>query len=133
MLDAQTKRGVLEICILALRRGDSYGYELIRTLSACVTVSESTLYPILRRLENGGSMSVYRSEMNEFDLARCRMMSQLPSPGLDFKGDGIQHFPAEAVHLDPPLQTPLRSQIHGKVIDNHNHQKHILRKRTRMS
>ena len=59
MLDAQTKRGVLEICILAaLRQGDSYGYELIRKLSDCVTVSESTLYPILRRLESSGSLSV---------------------------------------------------------------------------
>jgi hypothetical protein len=40
------------------------------------------------------------------------------SPGLDVQGDGIQLFPAEAVDLDPPLQTPLRSQIHGKVNEN---------------
>ena len=65
MLDAQTKRGVLEICILAaLRRGDSYGYELIRTLSACVTVSESTLYPILRRLEASKLLTVRSAEHN---------------------------------------------------------------------
>ena len=78
MLDAQTKRGVLEICILAaLRRRDSYGYELIRTLSSCVTVSESTLYPILRRLENGGSLSVYSIEHN----SRLRKMYHLTPQG----------------------------------------------------
>ena len=78
MLDAQTKRGVLEICILAaLRRGDSYGYELIRTLSACVTVSESTLYPILRRLENGGILSDYSIEHN----SRLRKMYHLTQQG----------------------------------------------------
>ena len=78
MLDAQTKRGVLEICILAaLRRGDSYGYELIRKLSACVTVSESTLYPILRRLENAGSLSVYSVEHN----SRLRKMYHLTENG----------------------------------------------------
>ena len=78
MLDAQTKRGVLEICILAaLRRGDSYGYELIRTLSGCVTVSESTLYPILRRLESSGSLSVYSVEHN----SRLRKMYHLTSTG----------------------------------------------------
>ena len=33
MLDPQLKRGLLDICILAaLRRGDSYGYQLIRDL-----------------------------------------------------------------------------------------------------
>ena len=49
MLDPQLKRGLLDICILAaLRRGDSYGYQLIRDLEGCVTISESTLYPILR-------------------------------------------------------------------------------------
>ena len=78
MLDAQTKRGVLEICILAaLRRGDSYGYKLIRSLSACVTVSESTLYPILRRLENAGSLSVYTIEHN----SRLRKMYHLTAQG----------------------------------------------------
>ena len=78
MLDAQTKRGVLEICILAaLRRGDSYGYELIRTLSACVTISESTLYPILRRLESGGNLSVYSIEHN----SRLRKMYHLTPQG----------------------------------------------------
>ena len=57
MLDPQLKRGLLDICILAaLARGDSYGYKLIRDLSECVTVSESTLYPILRRLEAAGPL-----------------------------------------------------------------------------
>ena len=78
MLDAQTKRGVLEICILAaLRHGDSYGNKLIRSLSACVTVSESTLYPILRRLENAGSLSVYSIEHN----SRLRKMYHLTTQG----------------------------------------------------
>lgn len=78
MLDAQTKRGVLEVCILAaLRQGDSYGYALIRRLSACVTVSESTLYPILRRLENSGSLSVYSVEHH----SRLRKMYHLTEKG----------------------------------------------------
>ena len=80
MLDPQLKRGVLEICTLAaLHRGDSYGYELIRTLSACVTMSESTLYPILRRLESAGSLSVYTVEHN----SRLRKMYHLTAQGED--------------------------------------------------
>ena len=63
MLDPQLKRGLLDICVLAaLRRGDSYGYQIIKDLSESVTLSESTLYPILRRLEQGGTLSAYSVE-----------------------------------------------------------------------
>ncbi len=78
MLDPQLKRGMLEICILAaLRDEDSYGYELIRKMENCVSVSESTLYPILRRLESAGSLSVYTVEHN----FRLRKMYRLTERG----------------------------------------------------
>ena len=78
MLDPQLKRGMLEICILsALRREDSYGYELIRKLEKCVSISESTLYPILRRLESAGSLTVYTVEHS----FRLRKMYHLTEQG----------------------------------------------------
>ena len=44
-MDVQLKRGVLEICVLAvLRRGDSYGYRIIKDMERAVEISESTLY-----------------------------------------------------------------------------------------
>ena len=65
MLDPQMKRGLLEVCVLsALCREDSYGYQLVKDLSVCVEISESTLYPILRRLENSGEVTVYSVEHN---------------------------------------------------------------------
>ncbi|HOG02138.1 MAG TPA: PadR family transcriptional regulator [Clostridia bacterium] len=65
MLDPQMKRGLLETCILsALSRGDSYGYQIIKDLSGCIEISESTLYPILRRLEAAGCLTVYSVEHN---------------------------------------------------------------------
>ena len=79
MLDPQMKRGLLENCILSvLCRGDSYGYQILKDLSSCITVSESTLYPILRRLEAAGCvteyMVVYNSRLRKFyritDLGR---------------------------------------------------------------
>ena len=71
MLDPQMKRGLLETCILSvLLRGDSYGYQILKDLSSCITVSESTLYPILRRLEANGSLTeytvVYNSRLRKF-------------------------------------------------------------------
>ena len=59
-MDAQLKRGMLEGCVLAvLSRGDSYGYQLVKEVGACVEISESTLYPVLRRLEKQGLLRVY--------------------------------------------------------------------------
>lgn len=63
MLDPQLKRGLLDICVLSvLRRRDSYGYQIIKDLSGSIEVSESTLYPILRRLESTGCLTVYSVE-----------------------------------------------------------------------
>ncbi len=64
-MDAQMKRGMVEVCILSLlNRGDSYGYQLIKDIGPIMTLSESTLYPVLRRLEAGGCLRVYSVEHN---------------------------------------------------------------------
>lgn len=64
-MDAQLKRGFLEACVLALlRRGDSYGYQLVKDISPHIEISESTLYPILRRLEAQSLLTVYSVEHN---------------------------------------------------------------------
>ena len=62
-MDAQMKRGLLEVCALAaIRNEDSYGYKIIRDMQPYVEVSESTLYPILRRLEAAEMLTVYSRE-----------------------------------------------------------------------
>ena len=52
-MDVQLKRGILEICVLASVKGeDSYGYKIIKDIQPYMEISESTLYPILKRLED---------------------------------------------------------------------------------
>ena len=64
-MDAQMKRGLIEACILKLLlRGDSYGYQLVREAEEVLSISESTLYPVLRRLETAGALTVYSMEHN---------------------------------------------------------------------
>jgi PadR family transcriptional regulator PadR len=64
-MDTQLKRGVLDACVLAaLLTADSYGYQIIKDLSPYMTISESTLYPILRRLETGGFLTTYTQAHN---------------------------------------------------------------------
>ena len=64
-MDAQLKRGMLDVCVLAvLHRGESYGYRLARDVGELIEVSESTLYPILKRLESAGLVTVRSAEHN---------------------------------------------------------------------
>lgn len=62
-MDIQLKRGMLDVCVLAaIKDEDSYGYQIIKDMKPYVTISESTLYPILRRLEAGDLLTVYSVE-----------------------------------------------------------------------
>lgn len=62
-MDPQLKRGLTDACVLALlSRGDSYGYKLVRDAETLLPLSESTLYPVLRRLEEAGALTVYSQE-----------------------------------------------------------------------
>lgn len=56
-MDSQLKKGLLEGCVLAaIRDEESYGYKIIGQLSPFLEISESTLYPILKRLESSGAV-----------------------------------------------------------------------------
>ena len=85
-MDIQIKRGILEVCVLAaIKENDSYGYKIIKDIKPYVDISESTLYPILRRLESTNMLSVRNVEHN----GRLRKYYHITDEGLhridDFK------------------------------------------------
>ncbi len=62
-MDIQLKRGLLEVCVLAAIKSEpSYGYKIIKDIRPHVEISESTLYPILRRLEASQMLTVRSAE-----------------------------------------------------------------------
>lgn len=64
-MDIQLKRGMLEVCVLAaLKSEDSYGYKIIKDVRPFVEISESTLYPILKRLGAAGFITVNTVQHN---------------------------------------------------------------------
>ena len=64
-MDAQLKRGILDVCVLAaIRNEDSYGYKIIKDVKPVLALSESTLYTVLKRLEDA-DMLVVRAIMHE--------------------------------------------------------------------
>jgi len=62
-MDIQLKRGLLDVCVLAaIKNEDSYGYKIIKDMKPYLELSESTLYTILKRLENAGMLTVRTAE-----------------------------------------------------------------------
>ena len=62
----QFKKGVLELCVLALlEKQDRYGYDIASAFSDEMEISDGTVYPILRRLSSELYLSSYLSESNE--------------------------------------------------------------------
>jgi PadR family transcriptional regulator PadR len=62
-MEVQIKKGFLDTAILAaLVREDSYGYKIVQDVRNVVEISESTLYPILRRLEGAGCLATYSTQ-----------------------------------------------------------------------
>ena len=85
-MDIQLKRGLLDICVLAaIKDKESYGYQIIKDMKPYVEISESTLYPILRRLQAAKLLTVRNTEYN----GRLRKYYHITELGLkrieDFK------------------------------------------------
>lgn len=87
-MDAQLKRGLLDVCVLAaIKDEDSYGYKIIKDMKPFLELSESTLYTILKRLETA-DMLIVRSVEHE---GRLRKYYHITEQGLgrieEFKED----------------------------------------------
>ena len=87
-MDAQLKRGVLDVCVLtAIKNEDSYGYQIIKDVKPYIELTESTLYTILKRLELAKMLTVYSIEHN----GRLRKYYSIKKTGLkrieEFKED----------------------------------------------
>lgn len=85
-MDIQLKRGLLDVCVLAsIKSEDSYGYKIIKDMEPYIILSESTLYTILKRLENAKMLTVRTAEHN----GRLRKYYHITKEGLsrieDFK------------------------------------------------
>ena len=79
IVDIQLKKGILDVCVLyALSKGESYGYKIISDLQGVIEISESTLYPILKRLESGGFVTTRTAEYS----GRLRRYYKITRDGL---------------------------------------------------
>jgi PadR family transcriptional regulator PadR len=62
-VQVQLKKGVLELCVLALlSHRDSYAYEIASQLAEGIGMGEGTIYPLMRRMQSDGLVDTYLVE-----------------------------------------------------------------------
>ncbi len=82
-MNPQFKKGVLELCVLtAVKNKESYGYELVETISKHIKITEGTIYPLLRRLTREGYFETYLKESTE---GPPRKYYRLTTKGREFR------------------------------------------------
>lgn len=88
-MDAQLKRGFLDVCVLAsINRQDSYGYQIVKDVPPSLHLTESTLYPLLKRLETAGMLTVYSVEHN----GRLRKYYRITERGVAYLNDFLKEW-----------------------------------------
>ena len=88
-MDAQLKRGFLDVCVLAsINRQDSYGYQIVKDVPPSLHLTESTLYPLLKRLESAGLLTVYAVEHN----GRLRKYYRITPAGVTYLDEFLKDW-----------------------------------------
>ena len=91
---------LLDACVLAiLSRGETYGYVLTQNLKSMIDVSESTLYPVLRRLQSGGLL---QADDRPFG-GRNRRYYAITGPGMQALAAYIGEWNAYKTSIDQIL------------------------------
>ena len=88
-MDAQLKRGFIDVCVLAsINRQDSYGYQIVKDVPSSLHLTESTLYPLLKRLESAGLLTVYAIEHN----GRLRKYYRITPAGVTYLDEFLKDW-----------------------------------------
>ena len=105
-LRLELRRGCLVLAVLVALRTEQYGYTLRKTLSEHgLAIDESTLYPLLRRLEAQGLLS---SQWREEDKRNKRFYVVTP------EGSSVlEQLLAEWHTIDSSLRAIMKEQGHG--------------------
>ena len=97
----QLGAGLLDACVLAvLSRGDTYGYILTQNVRQIMTISESTLYPVLRRLQKDECLTTY----DESFQGRNRRYYKITEKGLEKLDEYLDEWSKYKINVDRVLR-----------------------------
>lgn len=97
----QLGSALLDACVLAtLNKEDTYGYKLTQEVKVAMSVSESTLYPVLRRLLRDGYLATYDQE----HLGRNRRYYRLTDMGKEKYEEYVHEWDEFSAKIDEILK-----------------------------
>lgn len=97
---------LLDACVLAvLVKGDQYGYTLTQQVKNVLDVSESTLYPVLRRLQKDNCLETY----DEPYQGRNRRYYRITNNGRD----KFQMYQSEWIIFKSTVSSLLEDNVNG--------------------
>lgn len=83
-MNIQFKKGALEFIVLLIIKGeDQYGYSLVQKITPRITISEGTIYPLLRRLVKEEYLTTYFKESTEGPARKYYKITELGEKRLD--------------------------------------------------
>lgn len=90
-MDAQLKKGILQLCILhTIAQGETYGYEIVKVITREFhDVAVASVYTILRRLHAGGYLSIAERQVGN---APARKYYALTPQGSELLRDSLAQF-----------------------------------------
>ncbi|MDR3429311.1 MULTISPECIES: PadR family transcriptional regulator [Silvimonas] len=89
-MKTQLKKGALDMCVLAvLAQGDSYAWAIVNQLAASMEISDGTIYPLMRRLQDENWVSTYLVESSS---GPSRKYYRLTDAGLESLGQMRQEW-----------------------------------------
>lgn len=107
-MNIQFKKGVLEICVLALLdKQDRYGYELVQKISDQIAISEGSVYPLLRRLTKEGYFTTYLQESRE---GPSRKYYRLTDSGRDYLYELVREWEAFTLGVNQLIKEGVKDE-----------------------
>jgi PadR family transcriptional regulator PadR len=100
----QLKKGVLELCVLALlSRGESYAYDIAARLAEAIDMGEGTIYPLMRRMQTEGLVDTYLVESSSGPPRKYYRLTGAGRTAFDDQKSGYTRFArAVATILEEP-------------------------------
>lgn len=96
----QLGSALMDACVLAvLNKGDTYGYVLTQQVREIMDISESTLYPVLRRLQKDGCLETYDQSFQE----RNRRYYKVTEKGKEKYEEYIKEWEEYKIKIDKIL------------------------------
>lgn len=97
----QLGSSLLDACVLGvLSKGDAYGYSLTQNLQDVIEISDSTTYPVLRRLKKDGLLDTYDQPFE----GRNRRYYSITEKGTDQHKEYLKEWEVFKLKIDEILK-----------------------------